>query len=342
MADLPLKILVIRFSSIGDIVLTTPVLRGLKQQIGAEVHFLTKPTYTELLDSNPNVDKIHTLDHDFSRLLSSLKEEAFDQVIDLHHNLRTLSIKQSLGVPAKAFKKLNVEKWLMTNLKINRLPKVHIVDRYLETVAPLGVKNDGQGLDFFFADPTPDDASHIRRTSADSKPEAPFIAFAIGAAHTTKRLTDEKIKEICKKLEYPIHLLGGPGEQTVGDTIAKEYEHVVSHCGSLSIGGSAEVMKSAHLVISHDTGMMHIAAALRKPILSIWGNTVPEFGMYPYYPAGMDLHQRFEVSNLSCRPCSKIGYKTCPKGHFRCMKQQDVQLIVEQARRALESAKGPK
>jgi ADP-heptose:LPS heptosyltransferase len=97
----------------------------------------------------------------------------------------------------------------------------------------------------------------------------------------------------------------------------------------LSLEGSAAVLRQAALVITHDTGMMHIAAAFQKKILSIWGNTVPALGMYPYYgPANPDQNTSFEVEGLSCRPCSKIGHQACPKGHFHCMNRQDVGKIV--------------
>ncbi len=326
MSETTLKILVIRFSSIGDIVLTTPVIRGLKQQLGAEVHFLTKQQYASIVKSNPHVDRVLTMGKHMADLLKQLRSENYDHIIDLHHNLRTLRIKRSLNVPAKSFNKLNIEKWLLTNFKVNRLPEKHIVDRYLETVAPLGVQNDGQGLDFFFADPD--------RPLINTK--KPYIAFAIGAAHATKRLPEEKILEICQALNYPIHLLGGPEENSIGDAISNDCVHVVNHCGKCSLEDSAKITSGAALVITHDTGMMHIAAALRRPILSIWGNTVPDFGMWAYYPKGMPSAYRFEVADLACRPCSKIGYDKCPKGHFRCMKQQDTKLIVETARKIIK------
>ncbi|MEM6699004.1 MAG: glycosyltransferase family 9 protein, partial [Bacteroidota bacterium] len=91
---------------------------------------------------------------------------------------------------------------------------------------------------------------------------------------------------------------------------------------------SASVVRQAYKVITHDTGMMHIAAAFQKEILSVWGNTIPEFGMYPYYGSQKDRNTTFEVNNLSCRPCSKIGHETCPKGHFKCMELQDTGAIA--------------
>ena len=144
------KILIIRFSSIGDIVLTSPVIRCLKLQTGSEIHYLTKQPFVALLKNNPHVSKVFAIDKSVGEVLPALRREKYDYIIDLHHNLRTFILKWRLPfVKSYAFKKLNFEKWLLTNFKINRLPKTHIVDRYLETVKSLGVKNDGQGLDFF-------------------------------------------------------------------------------------------------------------------------------------------------------------------------------------------------
>lgn len=142
------KILIIRFSSIGDIVLTTPVVRAVKQQLGAEVHFLTKEAFAPILLSNPYVDKVIILQDDFGQLITLLKAEQYDFIADLHHNLRTLRIKQALGRPSRSFHKLNFEKWLLVRTGINRLPDIHIVDRYMDTVRSLRVSKDNAGLDF--------------------------------------------------------------------------------------------------------------------------------------------------------------------------------------------------
>ena len=143
------KILVIRFSSIGDIVLTTPVLRCIRMQTGSEVHFLTKESFRSVVEHNPHVSRVHTIRKKVSEVLPALRSEGFDFVVDLHRNLRSWQVKSALGVPSKSFDKLNWEKWLLVNIGINRLPKLHIVDRYLAAAAPLGVQNDGLGLDYF-------------------------------------------------------------------------------------------------------------------------------------------------------------------------------------------------
>ena len=329
-----LKILLIRFSSIGDIVLTTPVIRCLKQQLGAEVHFLTKQSFLPVLAANPYLAKIYTIQKKVKEVLFDLKSEKYDVVIDLHHNLRSWQVKLGLGVKSYTFDKLNFEKWLMVNFKINRLPNIHIVDRYLATVKPLGVVNDGKGLDYFIMkneELIMNSAEFAARVSTlqPFNLSTPFLAFVIGAAHATKRLPTEKIIVICKGIPHPIILLGGLEDAERGETIAKEAgNHVINACGKLKLNQSASVVRQAWKVITHDTGMMHIAAAFNKDIISVWGNTIPEFGMYPYYPKGEDKNITLEVKGLPCRPCSKIGYEKCPKGHFKCMWEIDEQQII--------------
>ena len=325
-----LTVLVLRFSSIGDIVLTTPVLRGLHQQADAQVHVLTKSRYADLLQPNPYVHTVHTFEREVTECLPSLRALNFDHIVDLHNNLRSRRVRWSLRRPATAFDKLNVEKWLLTQLKINRLPNVHIVQRYLATVHQFGVQPDGLGLDYFIPK-----MEAITPTSIDSAllPNS-YIAFAIGAAHATKRLPPEKLWAICEALSpLPLVLLGGPDEQSTGVALADAFSHVVNACGRTNLHGSASLIQQARVVLSHDTGMMHIAAALRRPIVSIWGNTVPAFGMYPWLPGGLAEYVCAEVADLDCRPCSKIGYAACPKKHFRCMREQRVEWIVEQVRR---------
>lgn len=331
-----MKVLIIRFSSIGDIVLTTPVIRALKQQLGAEVHFLTKANFETVLAANPYIDQLITIKKDVKEVLSYLEEASYDVVIDLHKNLRSLQVKRALKAKVYAFDKINWQKWLVVNFKINRLPDIHIVDRYLDTGLPLGLKNDGEGLDYFIA---PEDEVDLNDffedyplNEAGNTPK--YVAFVIGAAHATKRLPPTRIIEICKKITWPVVLLGGPDEHDVGQYIAVESgEHVINSCGKLRLNQSASMVRQAHKVITHDTGLMHIAAAFRKDIISVWGNTIPEFGMYPYLPEGEGSSTIFEVKGLSCRPCSKIGYEQCPKRHFKCMNQIAAEAVAEAAQK---------
>lgn len=336
--DDKMKFLIIRFSSIGDIVLTTPVVRCLKKQIAtAEVHYLTKSSFQPLLAANPYIDKAHYLQDDWDGMIQSLQKEDFDYVIDLHHNLRTLKVKRALGKQSFSFNKLNIEKWWYTNFKRNRMPDVHIVDRYLDTVGSFGVKNDGAGLDYFIPP-----ADEVKLHDIPTSHQAGYVGLVIGAALATKKLPLHKLKEICMQARHPLILLGGPEDADVaGELAAIDPIKIYNACGKFNLNESADLVRRAKLIVTHDTGLMHIAAAFKRPILSVWGNTVPEFGMYPYYgenylynyrpgkTGGALPYEMLEVKGLSCRPCSKIGYKKCPKGHFKCMELQPVERIVE-------------
>jgi len=336
------KILLIRFSSIGDIVLTTPVVRCLKMQLGVEIHYLTKEGFAPILEANPYIDKLISIQKKVSEVLPVLHREGYDCIVDLHKNLRSFQVKLGL-FPTKSytFDKINFEKWLLVNFKIDRLPNLHIVDRYMKAIEPFGIANDGEGLDYFLGDVSnpPFLNSFFHATEHLSQNEAKdgweFIAFAIGAAHRTKRLPVEKVVAICQKIELPIVLLGGKGEAAEGDEIAqKAGNHVFNACGKWSINESATVIRQATKVITHDTGMMHIAAAFQKEIISIWGNTIPEFGMNPYFINGVKKNTTVEVKALACRPCSKIGYQNCPKGHFKCMMDIPEEIIVEKVNKS--------
>jgi ADP-heptose:LPS heptosyltransferase len=308
------KFLIVRFSSIGDVVLTTPVIRCLKTQVrDAEVHYLLKKQYEPVIKANPYIDRIYTLDNDFNKTVKRLKRENYHYIIDLHKNIRTLRLKGSLRLLSFTFDKINIEKWIMVNFKINKLPDIHVVDRYFKSVIVFNVKNDNKGLDYFI-----DEIDTVDITDAHKELAKGYIAFVIGARHYTKQLPVDKIISICGKIKYPLVLIGGNEDYAKGEIIKDSAAgKIYNYCGKFSIGQSASLIKQSGLVITHDTGMMHIAAAFKKKIISIWGNTIPEFGMYPYKPNKKSVI--FQVKGLSCRPCTKLGFKKCPRGHFKCM-----------------------
>ncbi len=322
------KFLIIRFSSIGDIVLTTPVIRCLRKKFPeAEIHFLTKESFRKIVAHNPYINKVHILGDSFELMLHELKTEEYDYIIDLHHNLRTLRIKRFLkDVKAYSFNKLNAEKFIYTNLKINMLPKKHIVDRYLNTVASLGVEDDGFGLDYFIPE-----SDMVKNKDIPTSHLHGYIAIVIGAAHTTKKMPVHKLRELCAAITHPVILLGGKEDYANAAAIAGADDiKIYNACGKFSLNESADLVRRSKLVITHDTGLMHIAAAFQKPVISVWGNTVPAFGMYPYY--GKNSRQHFdivEINGLWCRPCSKIGYNKCPRGHFKCMELIAVNDIIK-------------
>ncbi len=326
------KILIIRFSSIGDIVLTTPVIRALKTQLNSTIHVLTKEKYKMIFQDSPYVDKIHSFAEKLEEIITELRAEQFDFIIDLHKNIRSFQVKRALKVPSASFPKTNKEKWLMVNLKINRLPKKHIVDRYFEAGKSFNIKNDGKGLDYFIPE-----KYFVNLDEYPLLKHKPFVAFAIGGQHFTKIFPAHKVASVIDKLRQPVVLLGGKEDYKKGEEIRTLCAHsgIMNACGQLNLHQSASLVRQSALVISNDTGLMHIAAAFKKPVISIWGNTIPEFGMAPYEPGEEHKVVIAQVPNLACRPCSKIGYKKCPKKHFKCMVNQDEDFIVREARRLL-------
>ncbi|MDX2305814.1 MAG: glycosyltransferase family 9 protein [Microscillaceae bacterium] len=315
-----LKILIIRLSAIGDIVWTTPVIRGLKEQVsGAEVHFCTKAQYHKIVEANPYIDKIYYLkdeQNSLRELIHTLDQEKYDYVIDLHKNLRTTWIKFKLNRKSRSYHKLSLHRWLFINLKINWMPPIHVADRYLNTVKFLGVKPDGKGLDYFIAK---DDRVSVMELPQSH--QGGYVAFVIGASEYTKKLPHNKLVELCHKINQPLILVGGPEDQEEGNRLVKYFENhpqicIFNACGKYNISQSASLVAQARMVFGHDTGLTHIAAAFKKKVYIIFGSTSP-LGFWPYETP----YKVLENNRIKCRPCSKSGRANCPRKHFKCLKE---------------------
>lgn len=333
-----MKFLILRFSSIGDIVLTTPLIRCLRKKYPeAEIHYATKKAYHSILAHHPDLNRIHLLGDSLMELVGELKSERFDFIIDLHHNQRSWVIKKLLSRPSFSFHKLNIEKWLMVNLKINCLPDLHIVDRYLATCNYLGVKNDGEGLDYFISEP-----DQVKPETLPEPFRNGYIGWVIGAKKQTKKFPADKIARTLAGIDYPVLLMGGKEDEVEGNEIISAIQKVnplvFNACGKYTLSQSASLVQQAKLIVTNDTGLMHIAAAYKKPIVSLWGNTIPKFGMTPYYGDVPVPNFIFEVKGLDCRPCSKIGYDACPLGHFDCMNKIEEPQLANKINELLRAA----
>lgn len=330
-----MKFLVIRFSSIGDIVLTTAAIRCLKKQVAnAEVHFLTKENFKTVTEGNPYIDQFFYFKNDLSLLIKALKAEQYDYIIDLHDNFRTKRIGWALKAKVLTYDKERVEKFLLTQVHINKMSGRHIADRCVDTLAELGVVNDGMGLDYFIPA-----HAEINMNDLPVPHMMGYIAIVIGASYYTKKLPVHKLQELCRKLNYPIILVGGKEDFAEAEVIASvDTIKVYNACGKFSLHESADLVRKSQLVISHDTGLQYIACAFNKQVLAIWGGTSPLLDVEPYYAsAAHDRYQNFLVSGLSCQPCSNFGTKTCPKKHFKCMEAQDIDAIVVAAKNRIRA-----
>ena len=319
------RILVIRFSSIGDIVLTTPVLRVIKNQLQGkvELHYLTKKKFASILEGNPNVDRVHTIEKTVQEVLPELEKIEFDYIIDLHNNVRTSVVKRRLKSLAFTFRKLNLLKWLWVNFGINRMPVMHIVDRYLETLRAFSIVDDGKGLEFYIPQ-----GKGLHESQLPHIFETPFVAFAIGGMHIGKKMSKEKMATLCSAIKYPVILVGGKEEKEDGDYIAAQADgNIYNACGAFTLHESADAIQRSALVVSGDTGMMHIASAFGKKIISLWGCTVPGFGMYPYRPHPASI--LLEPKGRTKRPCSKLGNRCKYGTNNRCIEHIDNNEILK-------------
>jgi len=330
------KILVIRLSSIGDIVLASPVFRCIKKQLpGSTLHFVTKFSFKIVTASNPYIDKFFYYQDDLDSLIAELKAEKYDYVIDLHNNFRSWKIRRALKVKTFKIDKLNVEKFLLTKFNIDIMPGIHITKRNLQAVAPLGVRDDGEGLDYFIP---PQDI--VSEEDLPTSHLAGYIAVVIGASYFTKKLPVHKLIELCSGIDHPIILIGGKGDAPAGETISStDPVKIYNACGKFNLNESADLVRRSKLVISHDTGLQYIACAFNKQLLAIWGSTSPRLDVEPYYGSLFLQQQTRPVYeniflDLRCQPCSK-GTNHCPLEHFHCMEMQDINSLVKKVEERL-------
>ena len=332
-----MRLLFIRFSSIGDIVFTTPAIRAAKQQLpGVEIHFLTKASMKAVTEANPHIDHFHYFDNDLSATITDLQKIKFDYVVDLHKNFRTYKIKKALGIPALTYQKLSWQKLLLTKLHLNFMPTRHISDRCVDTLAPLGVVNDGMGLDYFVPS-----TIQLNNNAIPASHQNGYIALVIGASFASKQLPIEQLQALCLFLKYPVVLVGGKEDIFEGEEVAKvDPVKIFNACGKFSLHESALLVQQSKTVISHDTGFLYIACAYHKKTVAIWGATSPSLQVEPYYPLDMKKEMYFNaiVPNLPCQPCSNYGTKKCPQGHFACMRLQNISLIAANANEYYEEA----
>lgn len=323
----PKRILLVRFSSIGDIVLTFPVAVAIKSLFpNCQVDYVTKPQFSSLLKACPEIDNVYTLNATIRQLRKDLNFKQYDAILDLHHNLRTSLLLCFQFSKVYRFPKNNVQKWLLTTFKIKPQKRQHVVERYLSTLARFASSWTPLLVSSKYV--IPSEAQMDVQTEFELIPKT-YVALAIGAQFATKRLPTDLLVELVNKVAFPVLLLGGKEDiedaQIIQTSTLKK--DVYSAVGKCAIHESAWLVQNAKCLITNDTGLMHIGAAFELPLFVIWGNTTPDFGMYPYRPEQENV-VHFEVADLSCKPCSKIGFQSCPKGHFNCMRKQDITLIA--------------
>lgn len=291
----PTRILVIRFSSIGDIVLTAPAVKSLRQAIHGpcEIHFLTKASMAAVVKGfGALVDHLHTIEESTAEVQEALKSLNFDYVVDLHNNVRSRSIKHTLGLISFTVDKQNWAKWLLVR-GWRRKPVTSIVERYVEAFAGA------------FGAVVPEAwPALFEEASAPAELPATYAVLAIGATHAGKQLTPSLMQTIVNRSDVPVVLIGGSGDVERAKTL--EDSAVISLVGETTLAKSAAVLRDAQHVYAGDTGMMHLATAVGTPVTSFWGCTRPSLGMAPWNPA-LGSVMIVPDAQLGSRPCSKLG-----------------------------------
>lgn len=311
------NVLVVRFNSIGDIVLTSPVISRLHAE-GYKVHYLTKKVFSELLENNPKVGQCWVLEDSLSKVIEELSDHSFKFVIDLHNNYRSKRVCKAISAPTYRLSKERIGMWLLTNFGIRNTSERHIVHRFLDVLSPLRLSSRSEKLEFY---------TESESIEYLALPEE-YLAVAVGAAWSTKQIPTAKQIEIIEQSKWKnIVLLGGPDEKEMADEIVSGTSKKITNLvGDLSITQSGLVVKDASVLLTGDTGLMHIAAAVETPTVAVFGSTHPVLGYTPF----TDEKNYYIIQNesLGCRPCTKQGKSACPKGHFKCMLDLDFKDLV--------------
>ncbi len=315
------RILIIRLSSLGDILLTTPYIRAIKTQFpNIKIDMLIREEYADVLKQNPFIDNKFLLkknDKSNIDLIERLRINNYELVIDLQNNLRSKKVVSLLKIKCVKFDKRSFDKFLLVNFKINKLreaPQIPI--RYSNTIQNL--KLDEQGLDLFTD----------KSANAELSGKNNLIGFCPGARHFTKRWPKEYFVELGNKLTqngYRIVLFGGKIDKEICAELVDKISGAINLSNNDELLQTAADMKLCKAVVCNDSGLMHTASATGTKIIVIFGSTVKEFGFAPYNCSNLIL----ENNSLTCRPCSHIGRSDCPKKHFDCMKSIEPEFVFE-------------
>ncbi len=315
------KILIIRLSSLGDILLTTPFIRAIKSQFpDIKIDMLLREEYANVVKLNPYLNKKFLFKKDDKSnnvLIEQLKNTNYELVIDLQNNLRSKKIVSSLKTKSVKFDKRSFDKFLLVNFKINKLKEaLQIPVRYSNTIQDL--KLDKGGLDLFT-----DKSANEELIGKNN-----LIGFCPGARHFTKRWLKEYFVELGNKLTqdgYTIVLFGGRIDKEICEEINKAIPGSINLANDDDLLQTVADMKLCKVVVCNDSGLMHTATATGTKVIAIFGSTVKELGFAPYNCNNLIL----ENNSLTCRPCSHIGRSNCPKKHFDCIKSIKPYFVFE-------------
>ncbi len=339
----PPKILIIRFSSIGDILLTTPVIRLLKKRYPeSQIDFVVKKKFAQLLRFHPSINKLHIFEKDAQNLKQikiNIKNEGYDFIVDLHKNFRSYYLTQgSCTKKIVRYKKFIIKRFLYVHFKINLFKRIiPIYERYLLALTDFQIQYDNQGLDIFIDDQTNERIRSVYNEFL-TLTKSPIIGIAPGASFATKRWTKEGFEQVVhffnQKKNFRVILFGDATDRELIESYnIKQTQTVVNAAGELNLLETAALMDHCNVLLTNDSGLMHMATALKKKVVAIFGSTTELLGFYPY----LTEHIILEHKSLACRPCSHVGKHKCPKRHFKCMKEIEAEQVIQAVQNMLRT-----
>ena len=316
-------ILLVRFSAIGDILLITPLLRAIRGRYpGARIAVLTKERYVPLLSHNPHVSEVLAVapGEGIRRIAERVRAVRYSHLMDLHGSLRSHALRRLAPGRWRSYRKHALARTLLITAKLDRYAgEVPVPERYFEAARELEVAPDGGPPDFFLSEEADCVAAH-RLGRLGLSAERPLVAIAPGAAHATKRWPIEHWVELVRRITPTganVVVLGGPDDEREALAIVDAVgEHVGSLAGALGLQETGAVIRRAEVLISGDTGVMHMATGVGTPVVALFGPTVRQFGFFPYRSPSAVVEL-----DLPCRPCSAHGTRRCPLGHHHCLRR---------------------
>ena len=315
-----LRILCVRFSSIGDVLLTTPLVRALhRRHPEAELYFVTKRAMAPLVVENPHLTNVFALgpDEPLGDFAQRLRALGPTHGLDLHGSLRSTALRWLVPARWSGYSKRKLARTTLISTKINLYGKhVPVPERYFEAAnaAGLDVEPDGGPPEFYL---TPAARAHMTHWLAEiGLDRKPFAALAPGAAHATKRWPIAHwrgLSDRLRQLGLGIVVVGGPQDRVLADELGGNPD-TANAAGEFSLQETGACLARATVAVTGDTGVMHMATGVGTRVVALFGPTVEPFGFYPYTKRAVVLEQ-----DLACRPCSAMGTERCPLGHHRCL-----------------------
>jgi heptosyltransferase-2 len=335
MVDEHNKILIIRLSSIGDVLLSTPFVRQVRNQFrNAEIDYIIKDIFQDLIQFNPHINTVFPLhlnagDKALKKLKHQLKNRSYDIIFDLHNNFRSNYLRRGINAKdSRSIKKNKIRQTILVYLKKNFYNDIiPIPKRYLKVAEDFDISDDGKGLELYWNDETKM-STEKKAQKVDHDFSEPYLCLAPGAGFYTKRWPAENFEQLIglirKEFNYQVVLLGGEEDIELGRFLGTK-NSVHDFTGKLTLLETGVILSKGKALVSNDTGLMHMATAVDTPVLAIFGSTVQEFGFFPFRGKSLVL----ENAELSCRPCTHIGRKRCPKSHFDCMLEISTEDVFE-------------